>query len=91
MDSCNNVYSVVLCVCVNVLVCIVSNKFMTMTSSSYSCRMAGFPPFWHRKQLVMLRNIMDGKYEFVSPEWDDISDSAKDLVSSPVLYYTKSY
>ena len=29
----------------------------------------------------MLRNIMDGKYEFVSPEWDIISDSAKDLVS----------
>ena len=23
---------------------------------------------------------MDGKYEFVSPEWDIISDSAKDLV-----------
>jgi phosphorylase kinase gamma subunit len=29
----------------------------------------------------MLRNIMDGKYEFVSPEWDIISDSAKDLIS----------
>lgn len=42
--------------------------------------MVGFPPFWHRKQLVMLRNIMEGKYEFVSPEWDDISDSAKELV-----------
>lgn len=24
---------------------------------------------------------MEGKYEFVSPEWDDVSDSAKDLVS----------
>ena len=45
-------------------------------------RLAGFPPFWHRKQLVMLRNIMSGKYEFVSPEWDEISDSAKDLVRS---------
>ncbi|CAI8043975.1 Phosphorylase b kinase gamma catalytic chain, liver/testis isoform [Geodia barretti] len=43
--------------------------------------LAGFPPFWHRKQLMMLRNIMDGKYEFVSPEWDIISDSAKDLIS----------
>ena len=29
----------------------------------------------------MLRSIMDGKYEFVSPEWDDISEQAKDLVS----------
>ena len=45
-------------------------------------RLVGFPPFWHRKQLVMLRNIMEGKYEFVSPEWDDISDSAKDLVGA---------
>lgn len=42
--------------------------------------LVGFPPFWHRKQLVMLRSIMEGKYEFVSPEWDDISDSAKDMV-----------
>ena len=24
---------------------------------------------------------MDGNYEFVSPEWDDISEQAKDLVS----------
>ena len=23
---------------------------------------------------------MDGKYEFVSPEWDEISDHAKDMV-----------
>jgi phosphorylase kinase gamma subunit len=42
--------------------------------------LAGFPPFWHRKQLVMLRHIMNGKYEFVSPEWDDISDPAKDMI-----------
>ena len=30
---------------------------------------------------MMLRSIMEGQYEFVSPEWDDISDTAKDLVS----------
>lgn len=42
--------------------------------------LVGFPPFWHRKQLVMLRSIMEGNYEFVSPEWDEISDSAKDLI-----------
>lgn len=49
---------------------------------NYVSRLVGFPPFWHRKQLVMLRSIMDGKYEFVSPEWDDISEQAKDLVST---------
>jgi len=28
----------------------------------------------------MLRSIMEGRYEFVSPEWDEISDHAKHLV-----------
>lgn len=42
--------------------------------------LVGFPPFWHRKQMIMLRNIMDGKYEFCSPEWDDITDLPKDLI-----------
>lgn len=36
-------------------------------------RLVGCPPFWHRKQMVMLRNIMEGKYSFSSPEWTDIS------------------
>ncbi|XP_064459522.1 phosphorylase b kinase gamma catalytic chain, skeletal muscle/heart isoform-like isoform X2 [Ornithodoros turicata] len=42
--------------------------------------LVGFPPFWHRKQMVMLRNIMEGKYEFCSPEWDDITEAPKDLI-----------
>ncbi|EFX65772.1 phosphorylase b kinase gamma catalytic chain, skeletal muscle/heart isoform-like isoform X2 [Daphnia pulex] len=41
----------------------------------------GCPPFWHRKQMVMLRNIMEGRYSFTSPEWDDITDAPKDLIS----------
>ncbi|XP_013205737.1 phosphorylase b kinase gamma catalytic chain, skeletal muscle/heart isoform [Microtus ochrogaster] len=43
--------------------------------------LAGSPPFWHRKQMLMLRMIVDGKYQFGSPEWDDYSDTVKDLVS----------
>lgn len=43
--------------------------------------LVGCPPFWHRKQIVMLRNIMEGKYSFDSPEWADISVEAKDLIS----------
>lgn len=35
--------------------------------------LVGCPPFWHRKQMVMLRNIMEGKYSFTSPEWAEIS------------------
>ncbi|XP_001947448.1 phosphorylase b kinase gamma catalytic chain, skeletal muscle/heart isoform [Acyrthosiphon pisum] len=40
----------------------------------------GCPPFWHRKQMIMLRNIMEGKYTFNSPEWQDISEAPKDLI-----------
>ncbi|KAG2459478.1 PHKG1 kinase, partial [Polypterus senegalus] len=43
--------------------------------------LAGSPPFWHRKQMFMLRMILAGNYEFGSPEWDDRSDTVKDLIS----------
>ncbi|KAM4820793.1 phosphorylase b kinase gamma catalytic chain, skeletal muscle/heart isoform 1-T1 [Thomomys bottae] len=42
--------------------------------------LAGSPPFWHRKQMLMLRLIVSGSYQFGSPEWDDHSDTVKDLV-----------
>ncbi|XP_055635404.1 phosphorylase b kinase gamma catalytic chain, liver/testis isoform isoform X4 [Toxorhynchites rutilus septentrionalis] len=42
--------------------------------------LVGCPPFWNRKQMVMLRNIMEGKYSFTSPEWADISEDPKDLI-----------
>ncbi|XP_055374736.1 phosphorylase b kinase gamma catalytic chain, skeletal muscle/heart isoform isoform X6 [Condylostylus longicornis] len=42
--------------------------------------LVGCPPFWHRKQMTMLRNIMEGKYSFTSPEWADISEDPKDLI-----------
>ncbi|XP_072028964.1 LOW QUALITY PROTEIN: phosphorylase b kinase gamma catalytic chain, skeletal muscle/heart isoform-like [Amphiura filiformis] len=42
--------------------------------------LVGCPPFWHRRQVIMLRHIMEGAYTF-GPEWDDISDSPKDLIS----------
>lgn len=42
--------------------------------------LVGCPPFWHRKQMIMLRNIMAGNYSFTSPEWADISEDPKDLI-----------
>lgn len=30
--------------------------------------------------MIMLRNIMECKYEFCSPEWDDITEQPKDLI-----------
>lgn len=69
--------------------CSISNREKIRISCNYNhdaisplcTRLAGFPPFWHRKRMVMLRDIMGGRYEFVSPEWDDISEGPKDLVS----------
>ncbi|XP_048382080.1 phosphorylase b kinase gamma catalytic chain, skeletal muscle/heart isoform-like isoform X2 [Stegostoma tigrinum] len=43
--------------------------------------LAGTPPFWHRKQMVMLHMIMEGKYQMTSNEWQDRSDTVKDLIS----------
>ncbi|XP_077996347.1 phosphorylase b kinase gamma catalytic chain, skeletal muscle/heart isoform-like [Glandiceps talaboti] len=47
--------------------------------------LVGSPPFWHRKQMVMLRAIMDGRYHFDSPEWEDISDYTKDIISKLLI------
>lgn len=30
--------------------------------------------------MLMLRAIMNGQFRFGSPEWDDISENAKDLI-----------
>ena len=30
--------------------------------------------------MIMLRSIMECKYEFCSPEWDDITEQPKDLI-----------
>lgn len=51
--------------------------------------LVGCPPFWHRKQLIMVRMIMEGKYSFASPEWDDISENAKDLIAKLLVVAPK--
>ncbi|TKR77376.1 hypothetical protein L596_018363 [Steinernema carpocapsae] len=43
--------------------------------------LAGYAPFYHRRQLMMMRYIQEGKYEFRRGEWDQISEDAMDLVS----------
>lgn len=43
--------------------------------------LSGIPPFWHRKQHLLFRMIMEGHYTTSGPEWDDVSDTAKDLIS----------
>ncbi|XP_055486424.1 LOW QUALITY PROTEIN: phosphorylase b kinase gamma catalytic chain, liver/testis isoform-like [Leucoraja erinacea] len=42
---------------------------------------SGYPPFWNRKQLIMLRNIMEAKYRMDSSEWMDRTHTVKDLIT----------
>lgn len=42
--------------------------------------LSGSAPFYHRRELIMLRMIMDAKYSLAGPEWNDVSSNAKDLV-----------
>jgi len=42
--------------------------------------LVGFPPFWHRKQLLMIRSIMEAKYSFTSTEWREVTSAPKDLI-----------
>lgn len=36
--------------------------------------------------MLMLRAIMEGQYQFNSPEWDDTSETAKDLVRDNYVF-----
>eukprot|EP00095_Tigriopus_kingsejongensis_P008751 snap_masked-scaffold92_size382268-processed-gene-1.10 protein:Tk08751 transcript:snap_masked-scaffold92_size382268-processed-gene-1.10-mRNA-1 annotation:"phosphorylase b kinase gamma catalytic skeletal muscle isoform" len=43
--------------------------------------LCGCPPFWHRRQIVMIRQICEGRYTFSSPEWDNITEETRDLIA----------
>lgn len=42
--------------------------------------LCGYPPFYHKNQAQLFKLIREGRYEFDSPYWDPISDSAKSLI-----------
>lgn len=46
--------------------------------------LCGFPPFVspENEQEELFERILSGQYEFTSPYWDNISDSAKQLISN---------
>ncbi|KAH7016296.1 kinase-like domain-containing protein [Microdochium trichocladiopsis] len=55
--------------------------------------LCGFPPFYGESINVVTENVAKGQYAFLSPWWDDISESAQDLIShlltvDPVKRYT---
>lgn len=43
--------------------------------------LCGYPPFYDERDDLLFKQILRGSYEFDSPYWDDISDSAKDFIS----------
>ncbi|KAL7988231.1 hypothetical protein Chor_007150 [Crotalus horridus] len=43
-------------------------------------RLCGYPPFYDENDSELFNQILKAEYEFDSPYWDDISDSAKDFI-----------
>lgn len=43
--------------------------------------LCGFPPFYDESINVLTEKVSKGHYTFLSPWWDDISHSAKDLIT----------
>ncbi|CAI9548540.1 unnamed protein product [Staurois parvus] len=43
--------------------------------------LCGYPPFYDENDSKLFEQILKADYEFDSPYWDDISDSAKDFIS----------
>lgn len=43
--------------------------------------LCGFPPFYDESIEVLTEKVAKGQYTFLSPWWDDISKSARDLIS----------
>lgn len=42
--------------------------------------LVGFPPFWGETQKELFDHILHGSYDFPSPEFDNVSDDAKDFI-----------
>nr|XP_027199848.1 calcium/calmodulin-dependent protein kinase type 1-like [Dermatophagoides pteronyssinus] len=42
--------------------------------------LCGYPPFYDENDANLFAQILKGDFEFDSPYWDDISDSAKDFI-----------
>ncbi|KNE61199.1 CAMK/CAMK1 protein kinase [Allomyces macrogynus ATCC 38327] len=43
--------------------------------------LCGFPPFYDEDTQVLTHKVARGEWTFLAPWWDNVSDSAKDLVS----------
>lgn len=43
--------------------------------------LVGYPPFWDEQQQKLYQQIKLGNYSFPSPEWDSVTDEAKNLIT----------
>ena len=50
---------------------------------------AGYHPVWAKQQADLFEKTKAGEYEFRSPDWDNVSASAKSLVRSMVGLFDK--
>ena len=48
-------------------------------------RLCGYPPFSSDNDVAMYRQILRGKFDFPSPEWDHVSNDAKDFISKLLI------
>lgn len=44
--------------------------------------LAGFPPFYSRNLQTMTNKVLLGRYSFLGPPWNNVSDVAKDLIAN---------
>ena len=44
--------------------------------------LVGYPPFWDEVQERLYQQIKLGRYDFPKPEWDSVSNSAKELIKN---------
>ncbi len=49
--------------------------------------LCGYPPFYDENDAELFKQIIECKYEFDSPYWDDISDSGTLLFLSSSLHF----
>ncbi|KAJ3307019.1 hypothetical protein HDV03_003346 [Kappamyces sp. JEL0829] len=44
--------------------------------------LSGYPPFWDKDENVMMELTLKGAFAYFSPDWDEVSETAKDFISS---------
>ena len=48
--------------------------------------LCGYPPFNGANDKAIIESVLKGKYSLDEPEWDDISEEAKDLIKKLLDY-----